>query len=167
VDPLAELTARRERLTVEYNDIAQVYNDSAVEFTFRAPDRKDDHLRIQAMMDEIGAVQPDAPVVRTDEDLPAEVISKINAKNQADYEAAFTVWWDALAIRSMSVTCISHPGTALGAPPLTVAQWEALQAKVGAAAFNTLGSAWFEAVQAVTPSVPFLPRPLPTPTPVE
>jgi hypothetical protein len=87
----------------------------------------------------------------------------VNAATKAEFEKEFSTWWDALAIRSMAVTCIVHPGTAQGAPPLTVPQWESLRDKVGAVAFGSLAAAWFEAVQAVAPSAPFLPRPLPSP----
>lgn len=167
VNPLATLTARRQVLTEEYNEIAQIYNDSAVSFTFRVPDQKGDQAAIQALMDEIGATQPDQPEIikaeegsDTDEE---ERIAAINAENQAEFERDFEAWWDTLAIRSMSVTCIEHPGTAMGAPPLTVVQWEQLRATVGPVAFNTLGTAWFAAVQAAAPAAPFSPRSLATP----
>lgn len=157
VNPLATLTERRNRLTLEYNDIANEYNDSAVSFTFRVPDKKDDAATIQALMVAAGA--PDQPERPDTEDMDKEEAEAVLTQ----YTEEFGVWWDLLAIRSMSVTCIEHPGTQYGAPPLTIEQWEALRDRVGAVAFNTLGQAWFEAVQAVAPAVPFSPRPLPTP----
>jgi hypothetical protein len=56
----------------------------------------------------------------------------------------------------MAVTCKSHT--------FTIPQWEALRDRVGEIAFNGLASAWFEAVQAASPSTPFSPKPLHTRT---
>ena len=148
VNPLAELTARRETLTAEYNDLAEQLNASSVEFTFRVPDRKTDHTTIQGLMDEAGMVQPVKP-----EDTDDPELKKTQA---AEFDTEFSVWWDALALRSMAVTCKSHT--------FTVPQWEALRDRVGEIAFNGLAAAWFEAVQAASPAVPFSPKPLHIPT---
>ena len=148
VNPLAELTARRETLTAEFNDLAEELNASAVEFTFRVPDKKTDHATIQGLMDEAGMVQPEKPEDTDDPELK---------KTQSDeFDAAFSVWWDALALRSMAVTCKSHT--------FTVPQWEALRDRVGEIAFNGLAAAWFEAVQAASPAAPFSLKPLHIPT---
>ena len=144
VNPLAELLQRRERITGEFNDLANEFNDSAVEFTFRVPDKKDDHTRIQGLMDEAGVTQPEKPA---------------DGEDTTEFDKEFSVWWDTLVVRSMSVTCVSHP--------FTVEQWESLRDRVGELAFNELGSAWFEAVQAAAPTTAFLPKALPTPVTVE
>lgn len=143
VNPLAELTARREKFTTEYNDLAEQLNASAVEFTFRVPDKKDDHAKIQALMDEVGLTQPEKK-----EDTDDPEFNTIQAKA---FDEAFSIWWDALALRSMAVTCKSHT--------FTIPQWEALRDKVGEIAFNGLAAAWFEAVQAASPSTVFLAKP--------
>lgn len=159
VNPLAELIRRRDELTDEYNALAEEFNASAAEFTFRVPDDKGDHARIQTLMDESGIKQPVKPEVVDMGD--PELTAKMNEAASAEFDKAFSEWWDALAIRSMSVTCVRHPWTDQGAPPMTLADWEALRASVGEVAFNALGSAWFEAVQAAAPSAPFLLRPSP------
>lgn len=151
VNPLAELYERRDRITGEYNEMAEEFNASAADFTFRVPDDKGDHAKIQALMDEAGVKQPERPDTEgVEEDVAAE--------KMAEFEKAFSEWWDALAIRSMSVTCVRHPWMDQGAPPMTLADWERLRASVGEVAFNALGQAWFEAVQAAAPSAPFLLR---------
>jgi hypothetical protein len=144
VNPLGELRQRRDALDLEYNDLANEFNDSAVEFTFRVPDKKSDRDRISALMDADGITEPSKPDVDgLDEDQKAAAL--------AEFDVAFSAWWDALMIRSMSVTCQSHS--------LTVAQWEALRDATGLGAFNLLAEAWAEAVQAAAPtSAPFSPR---------
>ena len=151
VSPLAELQARREKLTLEYNDLANEYNASAVDFTFRVPDQEGDQERIAALLEEAGLEPPDKP----DESLDGDE----RAAAMAVWEKDFETWWNAATLRSMSVTCTSHR--------LTVAQWEELQARVGLLAFGQLKNAWAEAVQAATPTVPFSLRPLPTQQPEE
>jgi hypothetical protein len=147
VNPLAELTSRREKFTTEYNELAEELNASAVAFTFRVPDRKTDHATIQGLMDDAGMVQPVKPENTDDEE---------QAKKQStEFDTEFSVWWDALALRSMAVTCKSHT--------FTIPQWEALRDRVGEIAFNGLAAAWFEAVQAASPSTPFSLKPLHTP----
>jgi hypothetical protein len=148
VNPLTELTARREKFTTEFNELAEELNASAVEFTFRVPDKKTDHATIQGLMDDAGMVQPVKP-----EDTDDPEFNKIQVKA---FDEVFSVWWDALALRSMAVTCKSHT--------FTVPQWEALRDRVGEIAFNGLAAAWFEAVQAASPAVPFSLKPLHTPT---
>lgn len=153
INPLHTLLERRERLTLEYNDLANEYNESAVSFTFRVPDKAGDHQRIQAMMAEVGqSVQPVRPPRSETGDEEAD--AEANTVADAKFEKEFEVWWDALAIRSMSVTCTSHD--------FTIEQWELLRDKVGNVAFANLATAWFEAVQAATPPAPFSPRPLPS-----
>lgn len=148
VDPLAELERRREVLTVQYNELATEFNESAVSFTFRIPDDKDDKARIDDLMASAAVPEPVRPDV--------EGLSEDEAAAaQEGFTAEFSVWWDALMLRSMSVTCISHE--------LTVAQWESLRDRVGMVAFNGLSNAWAEAVQAAKPNAPFLLRPSHTP----
>lgn len=154
--PLDKLLARRNALTIEYNDLADEYNNSAVQFTFRVPDKMDDKAKISGLMVSAGFVEPTKPDTEGMDELEGQ-------KLEAMYEVELDAWWTAMAIRSMSVTCIKHPGTAMGAPPLTVKQWEQLLDRVGQASFSTLTTAWFEAVQAAAPSVPFSQRPLHTP----
>lgn len=151
-NPLAELQVRREKLTLEYNDVANEYNASAVDFTFRVPDQEGDREKIAALLDEAGLVAPDKPdTAGLDDDEKAAVTRA--------WEKDFESWWNAATLRSMSVTCTSHR--------LTVAQWEDLQARVGLLAFGHLKNAWAEAVQASTPTVPFSLKPLPTREPEE
>jgi hypothetical protein len=72
------------------------------------------------------------------------------------FDADFAAWWDGLALRSMSVTCVSHD--------FTLDQWQRLRERVGEVAFNQLAEGWFEAVQAASPNAPFSLRPSHTPT---
>lgn len=141
IDPLAELRMRREDRTLERNAIVEEFNASAVEFTFRVPDKKTDRDRISALMDAAGYSEPTKPDLDgLDEDE--------QAAKMAEFDDAFNAWWDALMIRSMSVTCSSHA--------FTVDQWEALRDVTGLGAFNLLSAAWAEAVQAAAPtSAPF------------
>lgn len=148
VDPLTVLKRRHAEKTLEWNAVAEEFNESAIPFTFRVPDDKDDHDRIKALMDADGFVQPEKPELVEGE--PAED----TAARKAAFDDAFNKWWDALTIRSMSVTCVSHT--------FTVAQWEALRDHVGLLAFAALMEAWSEAVQAAKPNGPFLLRPSPT-----
>jgi hypothetical protein len=149
VDPLSVLKRRLQEKTTEWNAVAEEFNASAIPFTFRVPDDKDDHDRIQALLEQDGFVQPDRPEPIEGE--PAED----TAARKAAFEDAFNKWWDALTIRSMSVTCVSHT--------FTVAQWEALRDRVGLLSFSALMEAWSEAVQAAKPNGPFLLKPSPTP----
>lgn len=153
VDPLSVLRRRLAEKTVEWNAVAEEFNESAIPFTFRVPDDKDDRGRITALMEADGFTQPEKPELVEGE--PEEV----QAARKAEFDAAFNRWWDALTIRSMSVTCVSHQ--------FTVAQWEALRDRVGLLAFAALMEAWSEAVQAAKPNGPFLLKPSPTPEPVE
>ena len=149
VNPLAELERRREELTLEFNAMANEYNASAVDFTFRVPDQQDDSVRIKELMDEAGLVQPEKPELSDTGD--AEVDDPINTERLKQFDADFTKWWDGLAIRSISVTCVSHD--------FTLEQWQQLRARVGEVAFTALAEAWFQAVQAATPTAPFSLRP--------
>jgi hypothetical protein len=151
VSPLAELQSRREKLTLEYNDLANEYNASAVSFTFRIPDQEGDKEKIEALLVEADLTPPEKP----DESLEGDGKAAAMKVWEKDFEA----WWNAATLRSMSVTCTSHK--------FTVAQWEALQAHVGLLAFGDLKNAWAEAVQAATPTVPFSLRPLHTREPEE
>jgi hypothetical protein len=162
VNPLTELTERRYRLTLEYNALAEEYNASAWSFSFRPPDKKGDADLIKAMMDEVGIAQPEAPDKVDTDDPEADAIA--NEANQKEFEKEFEIWWEAMALRSMTVTCIKHPGTDEGAPPLTLSQWEDLRDTVGPIKFAALGTAWFAAVNAGVPAVPLSPRPIPTHT---
>lgn len=150
IDPLSVLRRRLAEKTLEWNAVAEEFNESAIPFTFRVPDDKDDHERIKALMDADGFVQPEKPEPVEGE--PAEDA----AARKAVFDEAFNKWWDALTIRSMSVTCVSHT--------FTVAQWEALRDRVGLLAFSALMEAWSEAVQAAKPNGPFLLKPYPSPT---
>lgn len=153
VDALSELVARRNRLTNEYNDMANEYNASVIEFTFRTPDKADDSARIQALMDQTDTPTQPEKAADSDSGVP-EVDAQIDADRDAAHEKLFEKWWDRLAIRSISVTCVSHD--------FTVEQWEALRDRVGVVAFSALAQGWFEAVQAAQPSSPFSLRPLPS-----
>jgi hypothetical protein len=149
VDPLSVLRQRFDEKTLKWNAVAEEFNASAIPFTFRVPDDKDDHERIQGLMDAGGFVQPERPELVEGE--PEEDA----AARKAAFDEAFNKWWDALTIRSMSVTCVSHT--------FTVPQWEALRDRVGLLAFSALMEAWSEAVQAAKPNGPFLLKPSPTP----
>jgi hypothetical protein len=151
VDPLSVLKRRHAEKTTEWNAVAEEFNASAIPFTFRVPDDKDDHDRINALMTAGGFVQPVRP------ELDSELPEDVQAARKAEFDEAFNKWWDALTIRSMSVTCVSHT--------FTVAQWEALRDRVGLLAFAALMEAWSEAVQAAKPNGPFLLKPSPTPEP--
>jgi hypothetical protein len=147
VDPLSELKRRRAEATEAWNAVAEEFEASAVPFTFRIPDDKDDHEQIQALM--VGFVQPEEPAKVDTGDAEADTL--VNKANAEQYTKELAVWWDALAIRSMSVTCVSHS--------FTVDQWEALRKQVGLVAFANLMEGWAEAVQAAKPAAPFLRRP--------
>lgn len=152
VSPLAKLKETRNRLTLEYNEVAAEYNASAVDFTFRVPNRPGDSEAIGALLEESGLVEPPRPDVDgLDDDEKAAVL--------AEWEKEFTAYWSKATIRSMSVTCTSHR--------MTPEQWEALENKVGVVAFTGLRNAWAEAVQAAAPDAPFSLRPLPTQEPDE
>ena len=153
VDPLAELERRREALTLEFNDLANEYNASAVDFTFRVPDQQGDNVRIKELMDEAGLVQPEKPETADTGD--AEADDAANSERLKQFDADFAKWWDGLAVRSMMVTCVSHE--------FTLEQWQQLRARVGEVAFSSLAEAWFQAVQAAAPNVPFSLRPSHTP----
>ena len=149
VNPLAELERRREELTLEFNALANEYNASAVDFTFRVPDQQDDSVRIKELMDEAGLVQPEKPELSETGDEAAD--EAVNTARLKQFDADFTKWWDGLAIRSISVTCVSHD--------FTLEQWQQLRARVGEVAFTALAEAWFQAVQAAAPTAPFSLRP--------
>ena len=155
IDPLSELERRRDALTQEYNELADEFQKSAVDFTFRVPDQQGDNVRIKELMDEAGLVQPEKPELSETGD--AEVDDPINSARLKQFDADFSVWWDGLAIRSMMVTCVSPTHIR------TLDQWQQLRARVGEVAFSTLAQAWFEAVQAAAPSAPFSQRPSHTP----
>jgi|SRR6478609_5203760 len=154
-DPLAELYRRRESLTAEFNTLAEEYNASAVDFTFRVPDQLGDKERINELMEAAGLAQPEKPEESATGD--AAVDEAVNAERMKKFDEDFAAWWDGLALRSMSVTCVSHPH-------FTLDQWQQLRARVGEGAFNALAEAWFQAVQAASPNVPFSPRPSRSPT---
>lgn len=148
VSPLAKLKETRNRLTLEYNEIAEEYNASAVDFTFRVPNRPGDQEEIAALLEEAGLEEPPRPVdfEGMDDEQKAALL--------AVWEKQFGAYWARATLRSMSVTCTSHR--------MTPEQWEQLESKVGVVAFAGLRNAWAEAMQAAAPSAPFSLRPLPT-----
>lgn len=152
VSPLAKLKDTRDRLTREYNALAEEYNASAVEFTFRVPNQDGDAERIKQLCEERGLVAPERPDTDGMDDEEKTAALKV-------WEADFGAWWNRSTLCSMAVTCTSHN--------LTVEQWESLEKKVGIVAFSGLRNAWGEAVQAAAPSAPFSLRPLPTQEPEE
>lgn len=152
VSPLAKLKATRTRLTLEYNAIAEEYNASAVDFTFRVPNRPGDHEQITALLEASGLDEPPRPETDgLDDEEKAAVM--------AAWEKDFSAYWAKATLRSMAVTCTSHR--------MTPEQWERLENKVGVIAFGGLRNAWAEAMQAAAPSAPFSLRPLPTQEPEE
>lgn len=134
VDVVTTLRARLDRLIIEFNDLYEQYEASAVAFTFRVPDQKGDWAQIKDTMHSMGA-NPDK--------MPED-----EGQEQID-------WLVAQALSGMTVTCTSHP--------MTLEQWQTFREAVGDTALGTLVSAWNEAVKAVVPTAPFSPKPLPGP----
>jgi hypothetical protein len=130
VDVVTTLRTRLNRLIVEFNELYEQYEASAVAFTFRVPDQSGDWAEIKTRMLALGA---DSKVPPKDDDEEAQVH-----------------WLTAQAIAGMSVTCTSHP--------MDVEQWSQFRAAVGDAALATLVQAWNEAVKAVVPAAPFSPK---------
>lgn len=129
-----QLRTRLVELTDEFNRLSEEYQDSADPYTFRMPDQKKDRGAVDSLMKTDGVWLEKMP---------------------EDPDAA-TEYAELAAIYSMSMTCTSHP--------MTVAQWVELREAVGEPAFQTLATAWLEAVKASQPSAPFLHKLSPTPT---
>jgi hypothetical protein len=138
VDIVAQLEQRLNALTAEFNEIYDEYEASAVRFTFRIPDQKNDRLELKEAL-EAGGVPLEMPDDATDEEL----------LDQADKVAMY----------SMSLTCSSHP--------MTVEQWRKLRETVGEPAFQSLARAWVEATKAANPTAPFSRKVLTTPPETE
>lgn len=133
VDVVTTLRARLDKLIVEFNDLYNEYEQSAVPFTFRVPDQAGDRTAVKQLMEADG----------------------LDTTPPKDDDDALEKFAETHALYSMSVTCTSHP--------MQPAQWKQFREHVGEAAFGQLVQAWVEAVKAAAPSAPFAPKPSPTP----